>query len=176
MKRSSINKQYRTYRLRNKKTGVNNRIFKAILQRFNYLVSEKIKYEGFEFKLPYRLGYLYIRKFKQNIILNKDGTIDKNRLKIDYNGTVLNGKKKFPGSTTKEVWDLVRERKVKLVYHYNDHSDGWIYRWMWDKDYTTFKNRSIYKYESTKHNRLAIAEVIKGGLNVHKINTRYKGQ
>ena len=96
-------------------------IYKYVCTEFNKMVSDKIL-EGYEFKLPLRLGSIYIKQVKQTFKFDENGQIDKTSLRVDQYRTQLLRMKKFPNMTYKEICLMLREqnRTSELkVYHYN---------------------------------------------------------
>lgn len=138
--------------------------FKTVCLEFNRYVADKILYENFEYMLPFKLGSLRIKKFQQRIELDKEtGKLNTKRLRIDYAATWDLRYKNFPGLSRKEIIKIMREQNLpkNLVYHYNEHTEGYVYRWYWDKSNCNILNNSIYLFRPTKENRLAIAPIIR---------------
>jgi len=78
--------------------------------------------KGDKIELPHRLGSLSVIKKKQRIRLRFDNTIDTKFLIIDW-------------PKTWEYWKKNSEAalKKKLLYYMNDHTDGFRYKFFWDK-------------------------------------------
>ena len=86
-----------------------------------------------EFKMPYRLGTLRIKKKKMNYS-------KKNKLKINW---------------------LETNKHKKVIYHLNDHTDGFNYRWFWSKINAVIKNKSVYSFQATRTNKRRLAGLLK---------------
>lgn len=91
---------------------------------------KKIVIERKRFTLPLNLGLHRIKKRK---------ITSKVKPRLDFNKTKLLGVK---------------------VYHTNKHTNGYYFRWFWDKERAKFKNKSFYTFELTKKNTLALAKEI----------------
>ena len=51
----------------------------------------------------------------------------------------------------------------KKVFHVNDHSNYYKYRFCWSKLYRHFKNKSNYRLVFTRDNKRRLAKIIKSG-------------
>lgn len=108
-------------------------LFRSILNDyFKYLKKEIIE-NGKEVKLPCRLGSLCIVKHKPK-------EWSKKSLRIDY-------------QSSKEAG--------KMIYHLNDHSDGYKYRYYWNKQNMLTKNKTKYQLIMTRENKRRLAQIIK---------------
>jgi hypothetical protein len=114
--------------------GVGYKKYRAICESFNKEVIDKILIEAKEFKLPYRLGSLRILKKEMNF------SSAKNKLKIDWQET---------------------NKHKKVIYHLNDHTDGFNYRWFWSKIKAIVKNKTIYSFQATRTNKRRLAGLLK---------------
>lgn len=129
------------------KTGNKNNIsktkFTSILREINDLIFKHIIFNGMEYRMPSRLGSFRVRKRKTNIKLGKDGKLDTKFLKVDY-------------KSTRELWasDEEDRKKKTLVFHFNEHTNGYKFPWFWDKRTSNVKNQSYYLVVITRfHNR-----------------------
>lgn len=102
----------------------------SILKDFFLMLTEKVITDRKKIELPNNLGSHRIKKIKQN--KNKPP-------RIDFNKSKLLGVK---------------------VYHLNNHSSGFYFRWYWDKYPYLIKNKKMYKFELTKTNSLLLAKEI----------------
>ncbi len=109
--------------------------YRSICEDFNKLIMDNILLKSHEFKMPYRLGTLRIKKKKMNYSQK-----NKNKLKID--------------------WKATRENK-KVIYHLNDHTNGFNYRWYWLKREAVVKNKSVYSFQATRTNKRRLAALLK---------------
>ncbi len=112
------------------KEHIDKKTFIALIKDFFNQYTNKIIVGRKRYKLPLTLGLHRIKKRKLKGII---------RPKIDFNNT----------------------RKLgKTVYHLNKHTNGYYFRWYWDKEECKFKNKSFYNFELTKKNTLLLAKEI----------------
>ena len=104
--------------------------FINLIKDFFTLYFEKIVVDRKRYKLPFGLGVHRIKKRKLK------GSI---RPKIDF-------------GTTKKLG--------KTVYHLNKHTNGYYFKWFWDKEGIRIKNKSFYTFELTKKNTTFLAKEI----------------
>ena len=124
-----------------------------LCRRINIALSDKIIKESFDFKMPHRMGALSIRKGKLNICV-KDGKLEKGKLIIDWGKSWAYWKEQYPGKTRKEINEI--KDKV-VIYNMNDHTNGYVMRWKWDKSTCNLPNHTVYQFRPTKQNRLTLA-------------------
>lgn len=105
---------------------------KIVTDYFKYIYTRVVE-EGVEFKLPCRLGTVCIVKHKPK-------NWDKASLRIDYAETKKNN---------------------KLIYHLNEHSDGYKFRFYWSKYSSLLTNKSKYQLVATRHNKRRLCQIIK---------------
>lgn len=107
-------------------------IFKSVLDKFNEYIRTSILDKSEVFKLPYGLGYIAIVKYKPKTYTNKS-------LSIDYKASI---------------------EENTLIYHLNEHSDGYKYRLYWSKLPRTFPDRYKYKLSLVRKNKRYLAQLI----------------
>lgn len=142
---SDMYKYYKSH----SKNPVDLKTYRKVVEEFNSGVASLILEKAFEFRMPFRLGYISIKKCKVRLILDPDGNLKKNYLKIDWNAT-------------KTLWKnnpKAKEQK-KLVYHLNRHTDGYYFKWYWNKAATNVRNISVYKIIPTRKNSRAISKLL----------------
>ena len=83
--------------------------YASIIKTFNKQLMDKILNDAFEFEMPYRLGTLRIKKTKT--------WFDPKTMKVDW-------------KKTKEIG--------KRVYHMNEHTNYFNFRFFWKKKTATF--------------------------------------
>ena len=105
---------------------------KILVDYFQYIRDEVIE-RSREFKFPCRLGSIAIVKHKPKYLNGKS-------LCIDY-------------KATKEIG--------KLIFHLNEHSDGYKYRIHWNKKDSNALNKSKYQLKLTRYNKRHLAQIIK---------------
>lgn len=148
---------FKAYKRKKTACPLDRKRYVKICHAINKKLSKKIIEESFQFKIPFRLGTLYIKKNKLKITI-RDGKIQKNKMIIDWDATWKYWLNEYPGLTRNEIRAL--PDKV-VIYQTNDHSNGYIMGWYWDKKGSNFSNRSVYKFRTTKFNRLDLAKHIK---------------
>jgi len=142
---------YKTYLKEHKEEDkINSSIYSKILNSFNKKISKKIMEESFEYIIPYRLGNLRIKKYKPSVKIDENGN-------LDYKGLSPNWK------ATKELWkkDKKAKKDKKIVFHTNDHSDGYNYKWHFSNYRSNCQNRSVYSFIPSRTNKRTLAELIK---------------
>lgn len=103
----------------------------AINNLFWKEMSHKIIDDGLTFHMPFMMGDTFVEKVKLNY---------NNRLPIN--------------------WQLTTETG-KVIYNLNEHSDGFKYRFKWNKKVCTFKNNYLFKLVYTRSNKRKLAHNIK---------------
>lgn len=132
------------------------------LKLYLELVSLFIKFvvtkvlEGFRVELSggNSLGVLYIEGQHQNVRIGQDGEIK--GLSVDW-------------KKTKEHWESSDEAKEKRqkVYNFNEHTNGIIYRFVWDKFNMKLVNKGFYNLCINKTNRRLLAKYVNEGKEYH---------
>lgn len=154
---------YKYYAANSKKKFKNKRIWKRgyykILADYYYAVSKVIIYDAFPLYLSHRMGTILIYKYKSdNTYTNPDGSLKKNRLPIDWPETKRIWKEDY-GDISKEELKAIKDKP--LVYLFNEHSDGYQYKWHWDKRSCVAKNQSMYYFTAVRANKRKLASAIK---------------
>jgi hypothetical protein len=140
---------YRLYKKSSDKP-VSSNTYSAILNDFNKAVSKEILENAFEYIVPFRLGILRIKKYKAHY-------------KIDEETGKIIGNPSPNWKATKELWarsPKAKEEK-KLVYHINEHSDGYQYKWYFSNYRSNCINKSAYCFIPSRTNKRRLAELIK---------------
>jgi len=130
--------------------GVSSSVFSQICKEFYTAISEAIIYQAFDYKLPYRLGRIRVRKYKPKLRLREDGSLDRSKLRPDW-------------AAVKALWkeDAEAKKNKQLVYHLNEHSDGYQHRWFWEKRTSNIPNHSAYCFIPSRNNKRTLAAAIK---------------
>jgi len=125
---------YEDYIKENESTpfAVDKETYKNICYGFNKKVSDRVISQTEEIKFPARLGTLRVKKIK--------GKNDLSTKKVNFKAT--------------------REAGV-TVYHLNDHTDGYHYRWFWSKKKAFFTHMSAYSFTATRANKRELARLLK---------------
>jgi len=128
------------------KEYLNRREYKDICYAFLIELSKKIIKESFEYKVPTGLGYLRVKKGKLKFKI-KEGKLRPSRKIIDWGNTMKIWKKQYPGRTLMEYKDI---KNKPLVMYTNEHTNGEVMRWYWDKRLCHFINQSAYSFTPVK--------------------------
>ena len=113
-------------------------VYRKVCEEFNKKICKYILEDAGEFQLPYRLGSLRIKKTKMDYG-------NKNHMRPDW-------------KKTKELG--------KTVYHLNDHTDGFRYRWAWNKSNVVTVGKKLYSFYPTRTNKRTLAQLLKEDKNV----------
>ena len=124
--------------------------FRRIIRYHNKEVCKHIVEDSIEYRLPYRLGYLRIRKFKTKLKIDADGKLKTSHMYPNW-------------AKTNELWRNNEKARLakKLVFHDNSHTNRFYYKWYWDKRVCNIKNSSVYRLIISRTNKRMIAEVVK---------------
>jgi hypothetical protein len=144
---------------RNSPAFINYKKFSSILKEFNQELTALIIDEAVEFKLPVRLGYVRIKKYKKEPHILEDGTVDKKGMSIDWPASKRLWAEEYPGKTKEEL-KLIH--KKPLVYYLNEHTDGCGFLLYWNKKGSNAVNRSVYSMIFTFSNNRHLAHILKG--------------
>lgn len=111
---------------------ISEKLFGTILSEINLGLSNLIL-DGNYLQLPSRLGNVGIYKTEVLPYFNKKGEL-KNVI-IDW-------------ASTRKLWKEDEEafKNQTKVYHKNDHTDKYVYKWHWDKRSCNFTNQTVYKF------------------------------
>lgn len=112
------------------------RVFRDIINDYFRYLRDEIIENGKEVRLPCRMGTLSIVKHKPKEYTSKS-------LRIDY------GESKKLG---------------KVIYHLNEHSDFFKYRYYWNKQNMLTKNKTKYQLVMTRDNKRRLAYILKNKL------------
>jgi len=110
--------------------------FKKIITTYYLRMLDDVLYKGVEYKFPYRLGK--IRVIKRKVDVN-----NLNRFGIDWTESV---------------------KYNKQIYHLNNHTNGFVYRFKWIKENTNVPNLYFYKFVPSRMIKRKLAQVIKNKL------------
>lgn len=143
------------------------KLFCTLFYELNKSISNLIITKSFEYRLPFRLGHLRILKRKLRLKV-KDGKIDINKNMVDWEATFDYWEEKY-GTREKKVLKTIKDKK--RIYQLNEHTDGDIMSWYWDKDLCNIPNNTVYKFKPVKGGlmtdcyvgRLGLGEWIKLG-------------
>lgn len=107
--------------------------FRGIINDYFRYLRDEIIENGKEVKLPCRMGTLQVVKHKPKEWTGKS-------LRIDYHASKEYG---------------------KPIYHLNEHSNGFKYRFYWNKKNMLTTNKTKYQLIMTRANKRRLAQIIK---------------
>jgi len=111
---------------------VDYKTYRKMCEEFNKKICKYILEEAGEYTLPYRMGSIRIKKTK-----------------MDYNINHM-----------RPNWKKSKELG-KRVYHVNDHTDGYRYRWAWNKSNVVTVGKKLYCFYPTRTNKRTLASLLK---------------
>jgi hypothetical protein len=107
--------------------------YSKIVSDYMKYVSELIVVKSLTFKLPFRLGTLSIYKHKPIFSSVR-------KMAIDWPKTNKTG---------------------KAVYNFNEHSNGYSYRFKWDRNGSVDKHMVLYSFKPSRQNARLVATLVK---------------
>lgn len=147
---------YKYYKEKYKDKAVDEKKFWKVWNEFIDIRMQLVVYNNLEFYLPNRMGSIRVEIVCDAIGFKKDGTIRKYR---DWGATIKLWETLYEGKTPQEIKEI---KNKPIVYYVNDHVDGKICRFYWDKSTCHFRNHSHYTFEPVrKWNREHLAKFIK---------------
>lgn len=141
----TINDAYTFYK-KNSEEPISRKEFKRIAYAFNKTLSDMIIRESFEYRVPHGLGFLRIKKGKMKLSI-RDGKLDVNKNIIDWKATWDYWEEQFPGLSRTEI---KKKEGKRVVFQTNDHTNGEVMRWYWDKRTARTKNITAYMFKPVK--------------------------
>lgn len=107
-------------------------LYKRILDKMSQIIAEAVLDRSEGFKMPCGLGYIQVGKYQPKNYNSKS-------LSIDYKSTREYG---------------------KVIYHLNEHSNGYKYRLHWSRIPMTFADRYKYQLCLVRANKRKLAQLI----------------
>lgn len=119
-----------------------------IVNGFMKFLMAKLFLKG-EILLPERMGVLKIIGKKVKVKIEGDKILG---LAPDWVGT-------------KELWsrDEKSKKEKKLVYHFNEDTNGIRYKFLWSKSKMVVPNKTLYNLKLTRTNKRFLSSLIKEG-------------
>lgn len=138
---------YKLYK-KNTKKPICEKDYITITNNFFKFISNELLVKGVII-LPERLGILRVIGTKTPIRI-EDG---------DIKGLAPDWKK------TKELWgkDTESKNKKKLIYHFNEDTNGIRYRFFWGTNKVYVENKSLYVLKMTRTIKRALVKSIRNG-------------
>lgn len=121
---------------KNDELNIDKKTFKKVLYSFNKKIFKSILEDSETFKIPKRLGFLRVKKVKMSF---KEGT----SCKID--------------------WALTKKYNKK-IYHMNDHTNNYRYRFYWQKSTCNAINKTAYSFQATRSDKRRLAYLLKNNI------------
>jgi len=131
-------------------------VVKEIYKRVFPEIVKLIIFETLDYHMPARLGYIKIKKRKVMPTLNEDGELDVHKLSINWKKTKRLWMKLYPDKTAEEIKQIPGKPVIREL---NEHTDGYRFKWFWDKTTSNVKNQTAYYIDMTRsHDKmLAVA-------------------
>lgn len=122
-----------------------NGVYSAVLRLFFGKIMKMMIYDGFIFKMPCHMGNWLIVKQKIKIFVNPDDTVSVYGAKSD----------KVRTSYLHHV-DKKAKEENKQVYHLNEHTGGYRFRFRWQIMLCNAKNKTAYGFYPDDIHRRAL--------------------
>ena len=148
---------YKFYK-QNSSKPVDKRTFTDFSKKLGAGIVRLITFDGVDVIFPWRLGSVYLKRVESKIYFNEDGTIDKRKNRIDWERTLKHWEVIYPNLSMDEIRSIPNK---KCFYHLNGHSDGYKYRWYWDKVTSNVKNQNFYNFKPVRSIKRELTEYIR---------------
>lgn len=134
---------------------VTEKIHNGLCKEFNEEVANLIIKDAYEFTMHPLRSKLRVRKYKPSKKYNEDGTF---KYKLSANW-----------QKTRELWAKDEDAKNKkiIIYHINNHSDGYIYKWYFDRRKCAIRNATYYTFLASRTHKRNLAKLIKENNNLN---------
>ena len=136
---------------------VDYKTYSAVIKEFNNRLADALIVDALEFRMPYRLGKLRIKKYKQKIKIKENGEIDKKNMPVDWKKTNDLWKKQYPDKTAEEIKKI---RGKQRIFHLNEHTSGYRCFLFWDRISCNVPNNRVYSVVFTFYNRRKLASML----------------
>lgn len=123
---------YKYYKSQDTVFKADYKLFRAIIIDFGTLVSKALLEQSKQLIMPYRLGIMQVVKYRPKTYTHKS-------LSVDF---------------------LMTKKLGKVVYHLNEHSNGFKVRLYWQKAHK-FENYKKYAFIMTRANKRMLAFLFK---------------
>lgn len=137
---------------------VNYQTYSRVINKVNEAIAKLIIYEGFEFRLPGKLGYISIVRRKIKLKLDENGKVDTRYLPVDYSATRKLWLETYPNLSYKEILEIPNKKRV---YQVNKHTAGFTFKWYYSKFTSNAVNKSVYFFKPSRTNKRELASYIK---------------
>lgn len=153
---------YKFYKNEKKDNGekyLDERTFKRILYATNRKISKSIIENALDYKMSWKMGYLRIKKNKIKYKF-ENGRLKPRKKLIDWGESWKMWHRLYPGKTRKEINEI---KGKSLVLYTNEHTNGEVMRWYWDKKMCIVPNKTSYIFQPVKQNRVKLKNWINNG-------------
>lgn len=148
---------YKFYKVE-QQNPVDYKVYSSLIKEINESVSNAVIYKGYEFKFPNLRFALSIVKKKQKPRFDENGNPITKWLPVDYQETKKLWAKLYPDKTEEEILQIPNRPRV---FNRNKHTNGYVYRWYFNKFPSNCINKSAYYFEPTRTNQRNLAKFIK---------------
>lgn len=143
--------------------GIKERYFTKILRKFNSRVADKIIFEGFSYNMP-SLGKIQVIKYKPRIRVDKEGNLIRKGLAPNWNKCWKVWEEEYgkPYDNMQDnlrFWKSIKDKP--LVFHNNNHSDGYRCKFYWLRETSTVKHQSLYNMRMTQEHKRKLGAAYK---------------
>ena len=145
---------YKFYKEKNKDKSVDYKTYWQIWNKFIDIRMQLIIFNNLEFYMPHRFGSLRVEIACDALYLRKDGTV---RMWKNWGDTAKLWAKLYPDKTPEEIKEI---KDKPVVYYTNEHVDGKVMRFYWDKTTCNFKHHTHYRFEPTRRWQRDLAKYI----------------
>ena len=116
---------------------VDKKTYSAVVSEMNKFIRDYIVEYALDVKFPARMGVLGIRKEKREPKIIKGKVI--NNAPPDW-------------AKTLNLWRNDEEAHIKkiIIKHNNSHTDGYVYRAYYKKGSATYKNKTVYYFNTSR--------------------------
>lgn len=118
----------------------------------------KVINENFEWKMPFRLGIISVKKSKPKVLINHKGKITK---RVNFKASFEYWRKKYPGKTDEEIATIPNKPRI---YHDNDETNGYQFKFFWDKFDAPVINITNYKLNIQRYFKRYLAAKVRDPL------------
>lgn len=160
-------KDFYNYYKKNTENPISYADFTSLHQEINESIVTSVIEQNYIHTFPCKVGKLRIKKYKAKIKVHDDGTFEWKALKIDYQKTWKYWREKYPEKTDQEILTIPNKARV---YHMNQHTNGYRYKYVWDKSVAIFKGKSVVTFKPVRTVSRALAAWLK---SIQSINIDY---
>ena len=144
---SSVIDIYKFFKKKHPEHNLTQSEHSSICKEINIRLSNAMIKDSLELRMPFRLGFLRIKSYRSTIKFTDDGKLDTRKNAIDWKSTKDLWKELYPGKTSAQLKEIPNK---KLIVHVNEHSNGEMVMFNWDKRISNVRNQSFYKFKAVK--------------------------